>query len=209
MIEKNYLKLSNPPAGFLDLCIETYEKYKQVPWQIEMSPYHFSTDVDQDDLEKFRNFLPEMVWTVSLNLITKAILPLTHIDRKRKAALQVPIVSDPDKHFVYVLAKEDYFDKLESIDEKGEFRSGNKPEVEWLNQRYPGMPMFHKFNKKYFEVSPVEQFIPYINDTSLPHGGYHFDGAKQQPVSERWFISVSLPDRMTVSQREKVFVDWL
>ena len=207
MVEQNYLKLSNPPAGFIDLCIETYEKYKQVPWKIEMSPYHFSTDVDQDDLEKFRNFLPEKVYTVSLNLITKAVLPTTHIDRKRKAALQVPLVADPNKHFVYVLAKEKHLNKLESLE--GEFRSVNKPKVQWLNQRYSGMPMFHKFKRKFFVVEPVEQYIPYINDTSLPHGGIHFDGSKAQPISERWFISISLPDRISVAERQKVFSKWL
>lgn len=209
--EKNYLRLPNPPKEFVDLCVRAVEKYKDQPWKIIMSDYHFSSDVDDNDREKFKEIIPERIYNVSVNLITKAVLPLTHIDRGRKAALQMPIVADPAVHKVYVLAREKFFKKIKADHRnRGEFRKGNKPEViQWENERYPGMPMFHIFDENYFQISPVEPMIPYINDTSIPHGGIHYDGNHDQPINERWFISVSLAERISVAEREEIFKDWL
>lgn len=209
MKEKNYLRLSNPPKEFVDLCIGAYNEYKQYPWKIEMSDRHFSSDLDRDYLEKFRKIIPEKVSDVSVNLITKAWLPMTHIDRGRKAALQMPIVADPNVHKVYVLRKEKFFNKLKPNLKEGEFKKDNKPEVEWINQRYPGMPMFHIFDEKYMQVAPVDPFIPYITDTSLPHGGIHYNGERGQPTNERWFISISLTERISVAERVEAYKDWL
>ncbi len=211
MKEKNYLKLSNPPKEFVDLCIEAVENYKDQPWKIIMSDNHFSSDVDEDYHEKFRKIIPQRIYNVSVNLIKKAILPITHIDRGRKAALQMPIVADPTVHKVYVLRREKFFKKLRpDTKNRGEFRKDNKPEItKWDNQRYPGMPMFHIFDEKYMEISPVEPLIPYITDTSVPHGGIHYDGHGSQPTNERWFVSVSLAERTSVAERELIFKDWL
>lgn len=211
MQEKNYLRLPNPPKEFVDLCVKAVEKYKDQPWKIVMSDTHFSTDVDDNDLEKFKKIIPEKLHNVSVNLITKARLPLAHIDRGRKAALQMPIVADPTVHKVYVLRKEKFFKKLKpDTSDRGKFDKHNKPEVtKWDNQRYPGMPMFYIFNKKYMEISPVDPLIPYITDTSVPHGGMHYDGQANQPTNERWFISVSLAERTSVAEREPLYKHWL
>jgi len=209
--EKNYLKLSNPPKEFVDLCVSAVNEYKEYPWKIKMSNFHFSSDVDDMYHEKFKKIVPQKIYNVSVNLITKAILPLTHIDRGRKAALQMPVVADPDVHKVYVLRREKFWKKLKADDkDRGEFRKGNKPELtEWKNERYPGMPMFHYFDEKYMQIDYVEPLIPYITDTSLPHGGMHYDGHRDQPINERWFISVSLAERTSVAEREEIFKDWL
>ena len=80
--------------------------------------------------EKFKKIIPEKLGNVSVNLITKARLPLAHIDRGRKAALQMPIVADPTVHKVYVLRKEKFFKKLKpDTSDRGKFDKHNKPEV--------------------------------------------------------------------------------
>ena len=205
----NYLQLRNPPKQFVKLCKQTFKKYKGTDWKIEMNKYHFSSDIEYDDLIKFQNIIPEKIHTVSINLITKAIKSRgTHIDRKRKAALQFPIVCDPNVHQVYVLQDEKNLNKLTPTNTGG-FRKQNKPHVDWANQKYPDMPMFHEYDEQYFEVHNVEKYIPYITDTSLPHGGLHYEGVEPQSINERWFISISLPDRINVYDRKKVFAQWL
>ena len=182
-----------------------------------MSDLHFSSDVDDKEAKYISKYIPQEIprnvdLTVSMNLITNAYLPFTHIDRGRKVALQIPVIADPAIHKVYVLRKEKYFTKLKPyLNEKAGF--SQKLEItSWENQRYPGMPMFHYYKEKFFETNVVEPDIPYLTDTSLPHGGIHYDGLNKnesKEIANRWFLSISLDNRMSISEREPFYKQWL
>ena len=217
MQEKNYLRLPNPPKEVIDFSHEMYEKYSKLEWNNPMSELHFSSDVDAKEAKYISKYIPEDIHrnydlTVSMNLITNAYLPHTHIDRGRKVALQIPVIADPAIHKVYVLRKEKYFTKLKPyLNEKAGF--SQKLEItSWENQRYPGMPMFHYYKEKFFETNVVEPDIPYLTDTSLPHGGIHYDGLNKnesKEIANRWFLSISLDNRMSISEREPFYKQWL
>ena len=209
-MSKHYLRLPNRPEKFIEECQNIYKKYKNKPFEIIMSRYHHSTDLTEKEQEHLNTFLPEFANNISFNRISDAGPPQhTHIDRGRKAALQVPLVADPEIHKVYVIKDEEYFDKLE-VSDSGGFH--NKLEInkkQWKNQRYPNMPMFHIFKEEYFDINPVEPNIPYINDTSLPHGGIHYNGFNTGPRCDRYFLSFSIPARKEVSELKEIFKDWV
>ena len=65
------------------------------------------------------------------------------------------------------------------------------------------MPMFHVFVEKYFDISPVKPWVPYLNDTSVPHGGIH------KAPEHRYFFSISLTERKEINDLKKDFLNWL
>lgn len=217
MQEKNYLRLPNPPKEVIDFSHEMYEKYSKLEFNNPMSDLHFSSDLNVKEEEYISKYIPQEIprnvnLTVTMNLITDAYLPFTHIDRGRKVALQIPVIADPAIHRVYVLRKEKYFQKLKPyLNEKAGFHQ--KQEIKtWENERYPGMPMFHYYKEKFFETNVVEPDIPYMTDTSVPHGGIHYDGLnknKFKKIANRWFLSISLANRMSILEREPFYKHWL
>lgn len=217
MQEKNYLRLPNPPKEVIDFSHEMYEKYSKLEFNNPMSDLHFSSDVDDKEAKYISKYIPQEIprnvdLTVSMNLITNAYLPVTHIDRGRKVALQIPVIADPAIHKVYVLKKEKFFKKLKPyLNEKAGFHQ-KKEITTWDNERYPGMPMFHYYQEKFFETCVVEPDIPYLTDTSVPHGGIHYDGLNKNLGKEkanRWFLSISLANRMSIPEREPFYKNWL
>jgi len=218
MQEKNYLRLPNPPKEVIDFSHEMYEKYSKLEFNNPMNDLHFSSDVDDKEAKYISKYIPQEIprnvdLTVSMNLITNAYLPVTHIDRGRKVALQIPVIADPAIHKVYVLRKEKYFTKLNPyLNEKAGFHQKQEIIKTWNNERYPGMPMFHYYKEKFFETHVVEPDIPYLTDTSMPHGGIHYDGLnknKFKQIANRWFLSISLDNRMSISEREPFYKHWL
>jgi len=217
MQEKNYLRLLNPPKEVIDFSHEMYEKYSKLEFNNPMSDLHLSSTLDAKETEYILKYIPQDVprntdLTVSMNLITNAYLPHTHIDRGRKVALQIPIIADPAIHKVYVLRKEKFLKQLKLYtNEKAGFHQ--RPEITtWDNQRYPGMPMFHYYKEELFETRVVEPNIPYLTDTSLPHGGIHYDGLNKnesKEIANRWFLSISLAGRMSIAEREPFYKHWL
>ena len=200
---KNYLELSNPPLKFLKACKRLYKQhYKKHIFDIKMSERHISTDLLESHKEILRECIPVEVWNISWNCITNAGPPApSHIDRGRKTALQMPIVADPNVHFSYVLKDEKYFDKLKPKENPTGFIQ--KLETQWENQRYPNMPMFHYYEPEYFDITPVKPWVPYLNDTSVPHGGIH-----SQPLP-RYFFSLSIAGRKEIAELKEDFKDWL
>lgn len=199
----NYAKLYNPPKRLLKLLNKLYlRKYKKHKFDIVMSKFHFSVDLSEDECKQLQKCVPEEVDTISWNLITKAGPPApTHIDRGRKTALQIPVLADPSCHYAYVLKNENMFNKL--VPQENPTGFIQKLDVPWTNQRYPGMPMYHQYEEEYFDVFPVEPWIPYLNDTSLPHGGLH---TKEK---YRFFYSFSITERKTVEELKKSFESWI
>ena len=132
MREKNYLRLLNPPKEVIDFSHEMYEKYSKLEFNNPMSSLHFSSDVDAKETKYISKYIPQEIprnvdLTVSMNLITNAYLPLTHIDRGRKVALQIPVIADPKIHKVYVLRKEKFLKQLKPyIHEKAGFHQKNE-----------------------------------------------------------------------------------
>ncbi len=217
MQEKHYLRLPNPPKEVIDFSHEMYEKYSKLDFNNPMSGLHFSSDLDEKEAKYISKYIPQEIpryvdLTVSMNLITDAYLPITHIDRGRKVALQIPVIADPEIHKVYVLSKGKFFKKLKPyLNEKAGFHQKHEITT-WKNQRYPGMPMFHYYEEKFFETSVVEPDIAYLTDTSMPHGGIHYDGLNKNESREkanRWFLSISLDNRMSIAEREPFYKHWL
>ena len=202
-ILKNYLELPNPPTRFIKCLKRLYKQtYANHKFDIIMSHLHVSVDLQNDEKNVLQELVPVKIGNVSWNLIKNAGPPgPTHIDRGRKTALQIPIIADPKIHFAYVLKDEKYFDKLEP--QKNSTGFVQKLETKWLNQRYPGMPMFHVFVEKYFDISPVNPWVPYLNDTSVPHGGIH------KAPEHRYFFSISLTERKEINDLKKDFQNWL
>ena len=217
MPEKNYLRLPNPPKEVIDFSHEMYEKYSKLEFNNPMSSLHFSSDVNAKEAKYISKLIPQEVprnvdLTVSMNLITDAHLPFTHIDRGRKVALQIPVIADPKIHKVYVLTKGKYFKKLTPyVNEKAGFHQKNEITT-WDNQRYPGMPMFHYYQEKFFHTCVVEPDVAHLTDTSVPHGGIHYDGLNKnqdKEIAPRWFLSISLHNRMSILEREPFYKHWL
>jgi len=200
---KNYLELPNPPRGLLKYLKRLYKKtYAKHEFDITMSKFHISVDLQEDEVDIIKEFIPVQIGNVSWNLITNAGPPRpTHIDRGRKTALQIPIVANPEIHFSYVLKDEKYFDKLQPQQNPTGFIQ--KLDTKWLNQRYENMPMFHTFVEKYFDVTPVKPWVPYLNDTSVPHGGIH------KEKQDRYFFSISLKERKEIKDLTEDFKGWL
>ena len=186
---KHCLKLNNPPKKLIKLLTKLYQrKYKNYSFDIVMSKYHYSVDLTLDEINQIAGCIPSYCDTISWNCITDAGPPNpTHIDRGRKAALQIPIMADPNIHKVFVIKDENMFDKLtpHQIEDTG-FRQ--KLDTIWKNQRYKDMPMFHKYDEKYFDVMSVDPYIPYITSTDVPHGGIHNKGVRTSN-SPRYFFS--------------------
>ena len=198
------LKLSNPPKKFIKILKKLYKrKYKNYSFDIIMSKYHYSVDLNLDEVKQLASCIPSYCDIVSWNCITDAGPPKpTHIDRGRKAALQIPIIADPNIHKVYALKDENMFDKLTpQLADNGFIQ---KLDTVWKNQRYKDMPMFHKYEEQYFDVMSVEAYIPYITSTDVPHGGIH-----NNSNSPRYFFSCSLPDRIDFSENVERFKEWI
>lgn len=198
------LKLSNPPKKFIKILKKLYKrKYKNYSFDIIMSKYHYSVDLNLDEVKQLASCIPSYCDTVSWNCITDAGPPKpTHIDRGRKAALQIPIIADPNIHKVYALKDENMFDKLTpQLADNGFIQ---KLDTVWKNQRYKDMPMFHKYEEQYFDVMSVEAYIPYITSTDVPHGGIH-----NNSNSPRYFFSCSLSDTINFSKNVERFKEWI
>ena len=181
-------------------------KYKNYSFDIVMSKYHYSVDLTSDEIAQIANRIPATCNNISWNCITDAGPPKpTHIDRGRKAALQIPIIADPSIHKVFVLKEESMFDQLTPQEVGTGFIQ--KLDTVWKNQRYKDMPMFHKYEDQYFDVMTVEPLIPYITATDIPHGGIHNKGMKTSN-SPRYFFSCSLPDRIDFSENVERFKSW-
>lgn len=201
---KHCLKLNNPPKVLSKLLKRLYKtKYKSHKFDIVMSKYHYSVDLNLDEVKQLASCIPSYCDTISWNCITDAGPPKpTHIDRGRKAALQIPIIADPNIHKVYALKDENMFDKLTpQLADNGFIQ---KLDTVWKNQRYKDMPMFHKYEEQYFDVMSVEAYIPYITSTDVPHGGIH-----NNSNSPRYFFSCSLPDRIDFSENVERFKEWI
>lgn len=200
---KHYIRLSNAPIDFLNACKKLYEeKFCNYNFDIKMSKFHYSTDLSNEDHNYLNKYLPEPSSDSSWNLITNAGPPHpAHIDRGRKAALQVPIVANSSDHFCYVLKDESFFDALTPQESSGFM---NKLDTKWLNERYPGMPMFYKFEEQYFDINNIKAYEPYINDTSIPHGGIH-----TKEHSNRFFFSISIPAKKEIQELKGIFSKWI
>lgn len=204
----NYcLKLNNPPKKLIKMLKKLYQrKYKNYSFDIVMSKYHYSVDLTSDEINQIASRIPSICNHISWNCITDAGPPKpTHIDRGRKAALQIPIIADPSIHKVFVLKEENMFDQL--IPQEVSTGFIQKLDIVWKNQRYKDMPMFHKYEDQYFDVMTVEPYIPYITATDIPHGGIHNKGMKTSN-SPRYFFSCSLPDRIDFSETVERFKSW-
>ena len=204
----NYcLKLNNPPKKLIKMLKKLYQrKYKNYSFDIVMSKYHYSVDLTSDEVNQIASCIPSICNNISWNCITDAGPPKpTHIDRGRKAALQIPIIADPSIHKVFVLKEENMFDQLTPQERGTGFIQ--KLDIVWKNQRYKDMPMFHKYEDQYFDVMTVEPYIPYITATDIPHGGIHNKGMKTSN-SPRYFFSCSLPDRIDFSETVERFKSW-
>lgn len=204
----NYcIKLNNPPKKLIKMLKKLYQrKYKNYSFDIVMSKYHYSVDLTSDEIDQIANRIPATCNNISWNCITDAGPPKpTHIDRGRKAALQIPIIADPSIHKVFVLKEESMLDQLTPQEVGTGFIQ--KLDTVWKNQRYKDMPMFHKYEDQYFDVMTVEPLIPYITATDIPHGGIHNKGMKTSN-SPRYFFSCSLPDRIDFSENVERFKSW-
>ena len=75
-----------------------------------MSHLHVSVDLQNDEKKLLQELVPVKIGNVSWNLIKNAGPPgsISHIDRGRKTALQIPTIADPKIHFAYVLKDEKY-----------------------------------------------------------------------------------------------------
>jgi len=203
---KNYLQLSKPPLQFLKACKMLYKQhYKKHKFNIKMSGFHVSTDLSEPHAEMLRQFIPVEVGCISWNLIKHAGPPApSHIDRLRKTAMQVPIVANPLVHSSYVLKDEKYWDKLVPSDNPTGFTHKEDIITKWENQKYPNMPMFHNFVPEYFDIIPVHPWVPYLNNTSVPHGGIH-----NKKFSPRYFFSLSFTHREEMSDLTELFKEWI
>lgn len=203
----NYLELPNPPSGLLKCLKKLYKKtYAAHEFDITMSKFHTSIDLQEDEVNIIKKFIPVEIGVISWNRITDAGPPKpSHIDRGRKTALQIPVIANPAIHFSYVLKDEKYFSKLEPHTRGKQNGFIQKLETQWLNQRYPDMPMFHTFEEKYFDIMPIKPWVPYLNDTSVPHGGIH----KGKQHRYRYFFSISLIPRKEIKDLREDFKDWL
>lgn len=205
---KHCLKLNTPPKGLVKLLKRLYKtKYKSHPFDLVMSKYHYSIDLSSEEQELLVKFIPSTCNNISWNYISDAGPPKpTHIDRGRKAALQFPIVADPKIHKVFAIKDDSLFDKL--IPQLKGTGFVTKTDTLWKNQRYKDMPMFHKYEEKYFDKMTVEPYVPYITSTDVPHGGIHHKGMGTSR-SPRYFFSFSLPDRIDFSENVERFKEWI
>ena len=158
----NICILNKFPQTLLNDCVNYYKEVDKSTINIPLTPYHTAISASPAFLEQVNKFLPVALDNLELYSIAPNSLPVPHIDRGRKVALQIPLELDTNNTFTFA-AKFENIKLLTPIDRQyhtivDDAKIVNRPDYS-----------FYEWDSELYDTYNLE--LPILQHVEQPHGG--------------------------------------
>ncbi len=156
----NICILNKFPDRLLDFYKDFYRDFDKTKINAMISAVHYAVALPGDLLEYTNTFLPVPLDRLDMYAVLPESTMIPHIDRGRKAALQIPLEVDSYNSYTFTAKYEDL-----SLLTKKEHQYDIEQDV----NKIVNAPGFYEWDDNLYDMYDLSK--PILQNVSMPHGG--------------------------------------